>query len=329
MNRMKIGRIEEELSSFYRFFTILGLHYFDVNEKFDDQNRRPLKFWILFVGHITFWLLYGYSTVHFKLSYDDSQDVDRIFKRMIYFMVDLLVFLITFKMILVTFRAASEEKKILKMLEQISEIFFFNLDHEIDYKKFSKEFRISSILVVTLYLLTLNLSVYVDWLVNGKLHRNVLIHYLLIVATIIVCLKICFYTYLIAFNLQETLSVLTQLTKEDLITVFCTRNSIGEMRLRPSSNTKFAKLKEIKKIYGMIFDMSNIINGCYGWILLLLMIVSTLSLTTNGFYAIMIWRNNFSIWRIVARSLLVTSMLTINFVLFFFAEKPLSIVSEI
>jgi hypothetical protein len=245
-------------------FQLAGLQFFTLNAEDNQKFLRKHKFNLGAVLMIFSCFLVGisYAIVEEPLSHGDKvlskANSTFAYTFTIFSVVGLMVFSMLF-----AYAMTRKSMKILTNFDEVSRIFTNNLNSPIEYETFSRKYRRVSILVFVIA--SIVTAVYLIALASSKTKAQWILYSIFFVIVNlffeIVFFRFIFLTMLVNHNLKNLEAVIDKIQK-NMNAIVVTTKSFGIGHIRNDDHFEIAMT--LKKIYGLIFVSSKLINEVCG-----------------------------------------------------------------
>lgn len=193
------------------------------------------------------------------------------------------------------FQALLTRKKQNMIYQKFDEIDFLlqnQLLVNINYKSLQQKLFIKYFIIKTL-LITIHISSIVSVIIN-QLFIQYYLHLILPVFIIrIRCIQNMFYVDLI----NEKLNLMNQKLEDinskhrDKMAFILFADKMQKFDRKDTKNSLYEQLLVLKQIYGKLWDVSNLINDCFGWSLLVIVTQYFIEFTSNGYWLFLALEN--------------------------------------
>ena len=268
----------EVLKLFFKVFEIFGLQYFSFKDLERIKNdKRPGKFHIFY---FLFVLILFSSTMILYVAFTIDTREKRItvktgFNVMIRFFMNFGLIFTIVAGIIESFVKTDQLKDLYTKIKEVSSMCLSHFDFEIDYSSFHKAWRIKFFTGLILYIISYSEFI----LFNAhprKAFFNFAIGFFPILFFGLIVFKLSFHVDLVNFQLQN-LNIL--MSKEVFLKINPT-NSVNIKYILQS------RALAVRKIYNLIYDISEIVNNFFAFSALSTIVVLTIIIINTSFRCI-------------------------------------------
>jgi hypothetical protein len=271
----------ETLNVFYKIFLVFGLQYFsiyDLEPKKSSDNKwlkrfRKIHFVIVLI------LFSSMITAYVKSAFDVRERITA--KTGFNFIIKLFMNFGLIATVMVgvieSFLKTKQSKEIYLMAKEVSAMTMSYFDYKIDYKPFKKSWIIKFIISFSILFLVYGSLVFNN-IKNGRKALPLIVAFFPIFFVGLLVFKLTFHYDLVNFQL---LNIEKMLSKEVFMKINTT-NSINIRHILQSRALGF------RKIYNMVYDMSECVNNFLASSALFIVIVLTVVVINSSFNCIVI-----------------------------------------
>lgn len=259
----------DEMSSFVTIFQLFSLFPFSINA----MTNLLLKFYSLF--NLVVIVGIGCSAFIFYPVLEDSESLSLLVGGLVF--IGLLV--THFINILQAFASRHEQMMIYQKFDEIDFLLQNQLLVNINYGRLRKRLYIKYFIIMSIVIAIHTTSI-VSVSINGLSFRYY-VHLILPVFIVrIRCIQNMFYVDLIKEKLDLMNQKLEDIVKKnrDKMAFIMFADKLQKFEKKDTKTTLYEQLMTLKQIYGKIWDVSNLINDCFGWSLLAIVTLLCLSL---------------------------------------------------
>lgn len=249
----------DEMSSFVTVFQLFSLFPYSYNV----MLNLLLKFYSLF--NLAVIVGIGSSAFIFFPVLEDSESLSLLVGGLVF--IGLLI--THFINILQAFASRHEQTMIYQKFDEIDFLLQNQLLVNINYSSLRKRLYIKYFIIMTIVIAIHTTSI-VSVSISGLSFRYY-VHLILPVFIVRVrCIQNMFYVDLIKEKLDLVNQKLEDIVKKnrDKMAFILFADKIQKFEKKDARTTLYDQLMTLKQIYGKIWDVSNLINDCFGWSLL-------------------------------------------------------------
>lgn len=266
-NKMhQISDLYKELNLFSYIFCLSGTQYFTLNQLSSGRISGYFKVWFL----VVFCMISAYSISRFYFEKTPSLFDKTTLLNIWVFFIRLSDYLNNLILLLPCFLTTSKQMKVFRYCKEISEISFFELGYRIDYKALKVQLLKTFLKIIGIFLMMTIFIIYSSLKINDSIYQGILQSFHVILFKVISTSKFVVFVSLLNFHLQKVEILLKNLVNNCVNRKFfpSTNDLIVPLsRIQPYSLIEFNhKLICIKKMYGIIYKISKLINDSFAWI---------------------------------------------------------------
>lgn len=267
---------EQSLSSATRVFQLFGLQLFTLknsnkNKEFNHRGRKiSIKFKIIFMINLVILMIFTGTLAFLGSASDDLKGENSIY---VFGLVIAIVLMVH------TFIYNSKTKMIFQLMEDIGKIFEHHLNLSSDYSGLNRRFTKFNIVVNVILI-----SVYISGAAFNFFFENLFKFYISLLKLSsyyilgIHLLRFVFYTLLVSNNLTLMQKAVNQL-----------RTANRKISKYNRTNDEHFKINSLKAIYGMIWEMNELINSVSGPTTIYFFLLTIVINSINGYRVFLIF----------------------------------------
>lgn len=272
------NKIQNQLSSLFRFFEILGIHYFqpkDVDENNIEKKPSSAKFSLVIARLMFFVILSAQVAIT-----NSRPKITNLLLSSMQIVDDLVTALLFLTALLETYLGTTNVKRIYFNLNKLQTLYLYGFSTVIDYKRIEKR-NLICLSFVTIFVLGLSTAASI-------VQKNV--------STILSFIGIYFlisFTYFLMF-LINLVNIQLQLLIKSLQNMSLNQSLDSKVEdtniksNRTNSRIILSKIQTARQIYNLIHHCGNLVNQSFGFSLLLCILVIVISETLYGFRVFML-----------------------------------------
>lgn len=275
-----MGDSVKKINVFFTFFQVCGLQYFSAQELWSKKVHPKFKIYFIVLVFLIIATFLGQMLTGSEVIEDDS--TKRAVSQNVSDIPNFGLYLTSFIIILQSLIKTSKNKEIFQNFDKIAELSRQKVFYAIDYKSFKKQFMNKLFGLSIVFIVPLFFGSYMDY---TKVHINGAAPFFRILPTLVVelvSIKFMFYADLINFHLKAIGYILTQ-PKDQIIKLSDIFDRFNVQKLRNSCNF-VERITVAKKIYGLIWECTELVNECMGPTVLMIFILTTVGLISVTYF---------------------------------------------